>query len=132
MKTPKWVNDLFQAVDEGDVDSFVRFMTEDVHFRAGSHEPLKGRGAVREDIAGLLSSIEGMRHVLSKTLVHDDIVVAHGTVTYTRHDESTLTVPFADIWGTDGEKIKEYLDLHRQHGALEAISRPSMVRRAGQ
>jgi len=109
MNTPEWVNDLFQAVDEGDVDSFVQFMTEDVHFRAGSNEPLKGREAVREDISGLLSSIKGMRHVLSKTLVHDDIVVAYGTVTYTRHDQSTLTVPFADIWTMDREKIKDYL-----------------------
>ena len=109
MATPKWVNDLFQAVDGGDVDSFVQFMTKDVQFRAGSSEPLRGREAVREDITGLLSSIKGMRHVLNNTLVHDDIVVAHGTVTYTRHDESTLTVPFADIWTMDGEKIEEYL-----------------------
>ena len=109
MTTPKWVNELFEAVDEGDVDRFVQFMTEDVQFRAGSNEPLRGRRAVREDIAGLLSSIQGMRHKLSNTLVHDDIVVAHGTVTYTRHDESTLTVPFADIWTMDGGKIKEYL-----------------------
>jgi hypothetical protein len=39
----------------------------------------------------------------------DDALVCHGTVTYTRHDSSTLTVPFANIFKVHGELIDEYL-----------------------
>lgn len=109
MKAPEWVNDLFKAVDSSDVDSFVQFMSEDVYFRAGSSQPIQGREAVRKDFSGLLASIKGMQHSLSDTLVQDHTVVVHGTVTYTRHDGSELTVPFADIWAMEGEKIKDYL-----------------------
>jgi ketosteroid isomerase-like protein len=109
MDAPQWVKDLFRAVDAGNVDGFVQFMADDVRFRAGSSAPLLGKQAVRQDITALLANIRGMRHDLSLTLVHGDIVVVHGTVTYTRHDGSTLTVPFADVWTMKGEKIQEYL-----------------------
>jgi TRAP-type uncharacterized transport system substrate-binding protein len=36
-------------------------------------------------------------------------VICHGTVTYTRHDASTLTVPFANIFRTRDDLIDEYL-----------------------
>ena len=110
MGTPEWVTDLFAAVDSMDADAFVRFMAEDVFFRDGNAEPLRGRDAVRADIIGsLYSRIKGINHVLSETWVHGNVVVVHGTVTYTRPDDSTLTVPFADIWKMNGDLIQEYM-----------------------
>ena len=104
-----WVNDVFSAVDSGDVDAFVEFMTEDVRFRHGNQDPLQGKEAVRESMGGLFRSIKGMGHELSATLVDGDTVVVHGEVTYTRQDGSTLTVPVADVWAIAGGKIDEYL-----------------------
>ena len=109
MDTPKWVSDLFRAVDSMDADGFVRFMAEDVFFRAGSAEPLRGKAAVRDDIGSLFSKIKGINHELSDTWVHGNVIVVHGTVTYTRPDETTLTVPFADIWKMKDDLIQEYL-----------------------
>ena len=104
-----WVNDIFSAVDSGDVDAFVGFMTEDVIFRHGNQDPLHGKEAVREAMGDLFGSIKGMNHELSATLGDGHTVVVHGMVTYTRQDESTLTVPVADIWTMASGKIKEYL-----------------------
>jgi hypothetical protein len=88
---------------------FVQFMTDDVRFRAGNSILLHGKQAAHQDITTLLARIRHMRHALSAVLVHDNIVAVHGTVTYTRHDGSTLTVPFADMWTMQDDKIQEYL-----------------------
>ncbi len=111
MNPPEWVTDLFRAVDSMDADTFVEFMAEDVSFRNGSAEALQGRAAVHDDIGALFSSIKGINHVLSDTWVLGDTIVVHGTVTYTRLDETALTVPFADIWKMDQDLdlIQEYL-----------------------
>lgn len=108
-ETPSWVTDLFRAVDAMDADKFVAFMTENVFFRAGSAESLRGRAAVRDDIGSLFSRIKGIDHELTDTWVHGDVVVVHGIVTYTRPDDTTLTVPSADIWKMEGDLIREYL-----------------------
>ena len=50
-----------------------------------------------------------MHHIIDETMVRDDSVVVHGTVTYTRRDGSALNVPFADIWTLEGGKIKKFL-----------------------
>ena len=36
-------------------------------------------------------------------------LASHGTVTYTRHDQSRLTVPFATILKLQGDLIQDYL-----------------------
>jgi hypothetical protein len=33
----------------------------------------------------------------------------HGQVTYTRHDGSQLSVPFANVLKLDGTRVREYL-----------------------
>ena len=104
-----WVNDVFDAIDSGNVDAVVEFMSEDVLFRHGNQDPLHGKEAVREALGGLFESIEGISHELSGVLVEGDSVVVYGEVTYTRQDGSTLTVPVADVWSMAGSKIKEYL-----------------------
>ena len=75
METPTWVTDLFRAVDTMDAERFVAFMAEDVFFRAGSAESLRGRAAVRDDIGSLFSRIKGINHELSDTWVQGDVVV---------------------------------------------------------
>lgn len=83
-------------------------LTEDVQFRAANKKTILGRAAVRENFKLMLSGIKAMHHIIDDTLVRDDSVVAHGMVTYTRLDESALTVPFADIWTMEGEKTKNF------------------------
>jgi hypothetical protein len=38
----------------------------------------------------------------------EDAVICRGEVTYIRHDGSTLTVPFANVFRMDGDKVRDY------------------------
>ncbi len=100
---------LFQSIDEQDTEAFLALLTDDVLFRFGHADPVHGRAAVGEVVSGFFDSVKGMRHDLVRVWDEEDTVICHGTVTYTRHDSTTLSVPFANILGISGNLIKEYL-----------------------
>jgi ketosteroid isomerase-like protein len=108
MTTATWVHDLFAAIDRQDADAFASHLAEDGSFHFGNAEPVVGRAAVREAVAGFFGSIAGLAHELSDVWTVDGAVIAQGTVTYTRHDGSTLAVPFCDVFEMDGEAIACY------------------------
>lgn len=109
MPDPPFVAPLFRAIDAMDPDLFVSFLAEDAVFRFGSGPEVKGRQAIREAVAGFFGMIAGLRHRLIDTWSHPDAVICRGEVTYTRRDGSEVTLPFADVLRTRGEKIGEYL-----------------------
>ena len=105
----KWIHELFQAIDAMDADGFVEFLSEDVRFKHGNQDFLYGRSEAHKGISGLFDNILGINHELSTILVSGNSIVVYGTVTYTRKDGSTLSVPVADIWTMADDKIQEYL-----------------------
>ena len=109
MNTPKWVSELFHAVDAWDVERFMSFLAEDVYFRFGNSDAIQGKENVREEVKGWVSDKYSMQHTLDTTIVHGDLVVVHGIATYKMLDSSTLSLPFADIWTMEGPRINEYL-----------------------
>ncbi|MCZ6870167.1 MAG: nuclear transport factor 2 family protein [Gammaproteobacteria bacterium] len=109
MQDLSWVSALFEAVDSGDADAFVGFMSDDVVFRLRNLDPLYGKEAVHKDISELLAGIQGISHELSRVIAHDDLVIVQGVVTYTRLDGSTLPCQFVDVWTMRGALIQEYL-----------------------
>ncbi|UCD75963.1 MAG: nuclear transport factor 2 family protein [Phycisphaerales bacterium] len=109
MSRSDWVGQLLKTIDNMDAEAFAAFLAKDVSFRFGNAEPVAGKAAVREAVEGFFGSIKGMRHEVASVLADDDAVSFHGTVTYTRHDSSSLTVPFADFLSVRGELITEYL-----------------------
>lgn len=108
-QAPAWVEPLFRSVDERDADAFVSFLADGVSFRFGNAPAVEGKAAVGEVVRGFFDSIAALSHRLVDTWQHEDRVICHGTVTYTRHDASTLTVPFANIFRTRDDLIDEYL-----------------------
>lgn len=100
---------LFRSIDDQDLESFASILTEDVLFRYGNAPPVQGRSAVVDVVRSFFESIRSLRHDVVETLSLPGVLVCHGTVTYTRHDASTLTVPFANIMKVHGEQIREYL-----------------------
>lgn len=99
---------LFKAVDAQDVESFLGFLTDGANFRFGSAPPAKGKEAVRATVGGFFSSIAACRHVLTRAVTESDVIICEGEVTYTRHDGSQLTIPFANFLELDGELIADY------------------------
>jgi ketosteroid isomerase-like protein len=100
---------LFQSIDRQDVDAFLALLCEDAIFRFGNAEPVKGKSAVRDVVHGFFSSIETLHHDVREVWDVGNALICHGMVTYTRHDSSTLTVPFANILRVEGDLIDEYL-----------------------
>ena len=109
MSTPGWIHDLFQTIDTNDTAALASFLTHDATFVFANAEPVKGKGAIRETVAAFLASIKAIRHDVLETWEHPDAVICHGVVTYTRHDESQLRVPFANIFKMQGSLIRDYL-----------------------
>ena len=109
MNDSQWVNKLFAAIDSKDPDAFVAFLTEDAVFRFGNAAPVSGKAAIREMLVGFFTSIRALRHEVTDTWTLPDVVVAIGQVTYTRHDGSTLSAPFADVFKMQKGLAREYL-----------------------
>jgi ketosteroid isomerase-like protein len=105
----RWVNRLFQSIDDQDADKFSAFLADDVLFRFGNAEPVSGKAAVAEAVRGFFGSIKAIKHNVIAVWDETSEVICHGTVTYTRHDSTTLSVPFALVLGLDNDLIREYL-----------------------
>ena len=104
-----WTTQLFQSVDNQDTEAFLAFLADDVLFRFGNADPVKGKAAVGEAVSAFFGSVKGLHHNLVSVWNEEDAVICHGTVTYTRHDATTLSVPFANVLVTSDNMIKEYL-----------------------
>jgi len=109
MNNKNWATKLFQSIDDQDAEAFLDFLSDDVEFRFGNAEPVNGKAAVSTVIKHFFNSIKSVRHVLSRVWNEEGFVICHGTVTYTRHDATTLSVPFANILGLRDSLISEYL-----------------------
>ena len=46
---------------------------------------------------GFFSSIAGLSHTLRYTVADGETLICEGEVTYTRHDNSRVTLPFVDL-----------------------------------
>lgn len=108
MLDDKWMGSLFDAIDSKDADSFATFLTENCTFTFGNMPTVSGRAGVREMVAGFFNSIAGISHTIQQSWTTGDAAICHGMVTYTRHDESELQVPFANILKMDGPLIEDY------------------------
>lgn len=102
------LGDLFAAIDANDADRFVDFLAEKASFRFGSAPPAQGKEAIHAAVGGFFASIAGCRHTVTRTIADGDVLICEGEVTYTRHDSSEITLPFANIFELEGDLISSY------------------------
>jgi ketosteroid isomerase-like protein len=91
------LHDLFAAIDACDSERFVGYLTPGAEFRFGSAPAVVGRDAIRQAVEGFFSTIAGLSHTLTRTVADGATLFCEGEVTYTRPDDSTVTLPFADV-----------------------------------
>lgn len=99
---------LFAAIDANDAAAFVGYLTEDAVFRFGSAPPVRGRAAIRAAVDGFFGTIAGCSHTVQRSISLDSALVCEGEVTYRRRDGSEITLPFADIFEYEGDRISQY------------------------
>lgn len=108
MRTPTWIDDLFDALDRKDVDAFCSFLTDDVAFTYASEGTVRGFDEVREFVGNFVSGIESSDHTVLEVIQTPTRAVVRGEVSYVRLDGSELTVPFANIFELEEEGISHY------------------------
>jgi ketosteroid isomerase-like protein len=99
---------LFASIDSMDAESFLRFIHKDATFRFGSSPAVSGHPEIRAAVEGFFSSFAALQHDLQQVIADGNAVACEGEVTYTRHDGSKITLPFANIFKIDGELISRY------------------------
>lgn len=104
-----WLWRLFAAIDAKDTPRFLGFLADDATSRFGNPLALKGRVAIGAAVQAFFSSIKACRHEVLGSWKHPDSVVCHGRVTYTRADDTRVTVPFANVMLTRGELVSDYI-----------------------
>lgn len=108
-ETRAWADDLFGCIDAMDTEAFLGFLHDDVLFQFGNIPTTRGKTAVRVAVQGFFDSIRSVRHRLIDLWNQGDSVICRGEVAYTRHNASTLCVPFANILRLESGLIAEYL-----------------------
>ena len=103
-----WWERVFAAIDAGNAAGFVDFLTSDAQFRFGNAPVVVGRDAIHAAAAGFFAAIASSRHRLLGMWNGAATAVCEGEVTYTRHDGSTISVPFANVFELRGDKIAAY------------------------
>ncbi len=103
-----WIDSLFKTIDSSEAVAFCNFLTEDCQFTFGNMPTVQGRSAISDAVSGFFSSIAGLSHAVEQSWFNQDAVTSHGIVTYTRHDGSSLSVPYAVILKLDGDHVQDY------------------------
>lgn len=104
-----WLDALFAAIDRDGVRGAWPWLAEDVAFRFGSFPGGRGRERFAEAWAGLSSHVVSLAHRLDARWTVGDAVICRGDVTYGLADGRQVTVPFANVFQLDGERIVAYL-----------------------
>ena len=108
MANPQWVLDLLKSVDDNDSNKFVSYLTDDCTFKFGNADAVVGKANVKAAVEGFFGSIKGLKHSNIETISSGDYVATPGMVTYTRHNDSTLSVNFCNVFKMKGDKIQYY------------------------
>jgi ketosteroid isomerase-like protein len=103
-----WWERVFAVIDAGDAAGFVDLLAPDAQFRFGNAPVVVGHEAIHAAAAGFFAAIASSRHRLLRTWNGAATAVCEGEVTYTRHDGSVISVPFANVFEMQGEKIAAY------------------------
>lgn len=109
MQQQSWLKDLFNKIDAKDTAGFLSFLTSDARFRFGNTPVLQGRQATGEAVEAFSASISRSRYRLLRTWFVADAVICQGEVSYTRKDNSKLTLPFVNILQMQDGLIERYL-----------------------
>ena len=102
------LQDLFTAIDTMNSAAFADYLTDDAQFRFGSAPVVKGKAAIAEAVAGFFGSIAAVRHRIDFVTSKADNLVAEGSVCYTRHNGSQITLPFVNVFALQGSQIANY------------------------
>ncbi len=108
MNPSEWTTALFASIDAKDTPRFLTFLADDAEFRFANAPAAVGKAAIAATVDNFFAAIRASRHDIVRSWTQPEHFICQGTVTYTRHDGSQLTLPFANILGTRDGLIDDY------------------------
>src|ERR1700689_5206344 len=99
---------LFADIDAFDPDKFVAHLTPDAKFRVANADPVAGRDAVKEAVAGFFSTIDALTHHILNSWDFGDTTIVQIDVEYRRKDGKTVITPNADILIFRGDLVSDW------------------------
>ena len=98
-----WARDLYEdSVDRKDARGFAAAFTEDGWLRFANNPRLEGRDAIEAAIAQFFTAMVSLKHTPKGAFIDGETLVLEAEVTYTRHDQQTVTVPAVTIYHIAG------------------------------
>lgn len=106
---------MFADIDRMDAGAWAEYLAQDVTMRFGNGDPVHGRAACRDALAAFYETIAGVRHEIVEQWVQEPATIVESTVTYTRQDGDSVTVPCVTIYRTDADDLIDdyriYIDI---------------------
>jgi len=102
------LDSLFTAIDSKNIDGFLGYIADNGSFRFGSAPAVRGHDAIRGAVGAFFDSIAGLQHSLHMHARVGTTIICEGEVTYTRHNDTRITLPFVDVFEMEGSDIAAY------------------------
>jgi len=109
MELNKYVAEVFQSIDRMDASKFASFITPEGCFRYANNPAIEGNKAIETFVGGLFQSLKGISHSNLESWQASEAIFVNGTVSYLRHNDTKLAVPFSCTWKMLNGSIDEYL-----------------------
>jgi len=109
MDLKSFVTEVYQSIDRADATKFASFLTPNGSFRFANHPAVIGNREVEAFVDGFFKSLKAIRHSNLEYWETGSVIFVNGTVTYTRHNDTTLALPFSCTWKMNAQLIDEYL-----------------------
>jgi hypothetical protein len=104
----KLLLELFTAIDAKDTAAFLDKLSPTAMFRFGAAPDVQVKEAIGSAVDGFFSSIAALSHRVKNQVGDGSLLACEGDVSYTRHDGSSITLPFSDFFEFDGDLIVGY------------------------
>jgi limonene-1,2-epoxide hydrolase len=101
-------DELFADIDSMEPSRFAAHLADDVTMRFGNADPIRGRDAVCEAWASFCRNLNAVEHHLVEKWTVDGTTIVEAKVTYTRGDDSQVTVPVVTIYRERDGEINDY------------------------
>lgn len=107
-KALQFIQNLYQIVDNRDSAALGDYLADDLVFKLGNLEAIHGKEAVLVANEGFFQSIAKMIHTIEVVWSRGCNIICAGSVEYTRHDNTNLTIPFSTILTLNDDLITNY------------------------
>lgn len=124
------VTSLFARGEAFDSEGFVEFFIDNPVYQFGNYPPCLNKGDIFNSVEAFFGNVSALYHDIKMMWETDNVVFVEMDVTYWRKDGTEITLPCADIFRFEGEKVAElriFMDANPVGNATIAVDKTSSV-----